>query len=148
MIYTPSSRGNQHPSTERTRDRLLTNLCHSLAHKLYSRTPRNTSAWYHSWDLFVVSSPLRAAATGTTFSLLLARNHIHTLPFFRVRTVRKEYGRCSPQLTKWKSWNATGTISRAVSRDSYTAIRTRATMSNAERTAAASDSTSEQTPQT
>lgn len=59
----------------------------------------NYFGWVLLLELVCFASPLRADDTGTVFSLLPARNHKHPFPFFRVWTVRKEHGRCSPQVS-------------------------------------------------
>lgn len=91
--------------------------------------------WVLLLELVCIASPLRADATGTMFGLLPARNHKHPFPFFRVWTVRKECGRCSPQVSSRKSQSVAGTA----------ALWTRATMSNTQVSVVASERTSEQT---
>lgn len=84
-----------------------------------SQVLRQNTMKYFGWVLLlglVHISSLSADAIGTTFGLLPARKHACAFPFFRVRTVRKEYGRCSPQLSNRKSQSATGAISWAVRR--------------------------------
>lgn len=139
MICT-SSRGNQHPANERTGDRLITNLCHSPEHKFYSRILWKYSSWVLLLDLFIFLL-LRELMP---WASCIACHLLETTRVVCISSVRKEYGRCSPHR---KSQGATGTINRAVSRDSYVDIGTRATLSNTERIVMASNSTPEQRPQ-
>lgn len=76
--------------------------------------------WVLLLELVCIASPLRADTTGTMCGLLPPRNHKDHFPFFRVWRVRKEWDRCSPQVSNRMSQSAAGTRSSTTGRDSST----------------------------